>query len=342
MPVYAPGWPPNEPHSWPLIVEIAQYYPGPVKMKVSSTKRNGSADWHDYGLAADFYDTYPNDRGSRNMREFARWLWEFRGYYLELIHSTPFSDDNGFYIKNGGQVNAGFFNEPALHLNHVHLAMSNRAATEVLAEIKRRAGGAPPTPQPDAAAARAEKAAAKKAAADAQNRTQAEQRAATKAAAAERKAAKKAADARKAAEKRAADARKAAEKKVADAQRVADREAAAAAKATAKSIETAAKAILPGATAAQKTAARKAATAAKSAATKAAKAADKVTDLKNKGTVAMAQPPAPPRPHTVADGETLLSIAAAYRTTPVAIMLLNPTLTNPEYLEVGRTIMVPA
>lgn len=143
MPLYNPGWPPNDGDAYPLIRDIAKYFPGSPKMKVSSTKRNGSADYHDFGNAVDFYDAYDNDRGSRNMREFARWLWQWRGYYLELIHSTPFADDNGYYVKLGKPVNAGFYNEPGDHLNHIHLAMSHRAATELLALLKSKHGESP-------------------------------------------------------------------------------------------------------------------------------------------------------------------------------------------------------
>ncbi|WP_290858333.1 LysM domain-containing protein [Hamadaea sp.] len=142
MPVYDPGWPPNDGDAYRVMTDIAKYFPGSPKMKVSSTKRNGSSDYHDFGNAVDFYDAYDGDRGSRNMREFARWLWQWRGYYLELIHSTPFADDNGFYVKRGKSVDAGFYNEPGDHLNHVHLAMSHQAATELLQKLQKT--GAPP------------------------------------------------------------------------------------------------------------------------------------------------------------------------------------------------------
>lgn len=149
MPIYDPGWPPEPPYSYPVIVQFAEIFNersgSARKIKVSSTKRNGSSDYHDFGMAVDFYDSYDNADGSRLMREFARFLWPYRGYFLELIHSTNFEDDNGFYIKNGGEVSAGFYAEPGAHLNHVHLSMSKRAADEVLRKMK---SAAPPTPVP--------------------------------------------------------------------------------------------------------------------------------------------------------------------------------------------------
>jgi len=42
-----------------------------------------------------------NATGSRNMRDVAKWLYDhFAADTVELIHTTPFNTDRGFYVKN--------------------------------------------------------------------------------------------------------------------------------------------------------------------------------------------------------------------------------------------------
>ena len=51
--------------------------------------------------------------GDVKMRDFAKWLYDnYADFTVELIHSTPFADDHGFYVKNqkrnpGGSVYGG-------------------------------------------------------------------------------------------------------------------------------------------------------------------------------------------------------------------------------------------
>jgi len=50
--------------------------------------------------------------GSAKMRDVARWLYDnFADYTVELIHTTPFRDDNGFYVKNQARDPGAIFME---------------------------------------------------------------------------------------------------------------------------------------------------------------------------------------------------------------------------------------
>lgn len=156
-PVYSPGFPPsNRTYSFGVIATIAnqksgqvvlagrstqQYvYPSqapPGKLRISSTKRNTGSDWHYYGMACDI-SAAMTTQGQRLMQAQARFWLRHSSYLLELIHTSPFSDDNGFYVKNGRVVSGSYYGAAtvAAHVNHVHVAMSYQAAQELLAKLK--------------------------------------------------------------------------------------------------------------------------------------------------------------------------------------------------------------
>jgi hypothetical protein len=78
--------------------------------------------------------------GSLHMRDFARWVYEtFPGDVVELIHTTPYADDQGFYIRHGvKKPNGTGWLDPATmaaHRNHAHLAMSLAGALAVKARL---------------------------------------------------------------------------------------------------------------------------------------------------------------------------------------------------------------
>lgn len=144
MPFYPTSWPPNEPDSWPILVQIMKKSPYP-NMTVTSTQRSGNSDYHDFGMAVDF--ARPMDAAGRAMmRDFAQWFYQYSDYLIELIHTTPFDTDNGFYVKNGVKRSPGFYGAAteAAHDNHVHVSISHRGANELLEVVSRNS--TPQTP----------------------------------------------------------------------------------------------------------------------------------------------------------------------------------------------------
>ncbi len=69
------------------------------------------------------------------MRDFAKWLYEnCADFSVELIHSTPFADDEGFYVKNqlrnpGGSIYGG--PQAIGHFDHIHWATSEDLMTQL-------------------------------------------------------------------------------------------------------------------------------------------------------------------------------------------------------------------
>jgi Domain of unknown function (DUF1906) len=138
-----------------LIVELASYFPKAHQIYVTSgmdgdhgPRPDGS---YHYGhlsyngspaAAVDFgaYDIAGTAKGDRRMRDLARWFEEVMPgavHIVELIHTTPFADDNGFYVNNGQRC-AGCYDAEtkAAHLNHVHLAMSRAQLKAALRHVK--------------------------------------------------------------------------------------------------------------------------------------------------------------------------------------------------------------
>ncbi len=155
MPTYEPSWPPSGPSSIANVIAVAHYSKIPIlaggdaislvypegnvtgNIRVTSTFRSGNSDYHDYGLAVDFAASM-DDAGQRLMRRLSEFWYMHSSWLLELIHTTPFDDDNGFYVKRGAKVGPNFYGPVinAQHLNHVHVAMSNRAAEELLHQLR--------------------------------------------------------------------------------------------------------------------------------------------------------------------------------------------------------------
>lgn len=53
-------------------------------------------------------------------------------------------------------------------------------------------------------------------------------------------------------------------------------------------------------------------------------------------------PPTGTKFHIVKSGETLTAIATMYNTTVAKLLELNPTITNPDVIQIGQRIVVPA
>ena len=137
------------PEPYELLIEIAAF--APVKLNVTDTCPTCPGGWrdrpgqdhHTAKKAVDF--AVPQTAaGQGKMRDFARWWLQHSDYLLELIHTTPFADDHGFYVKNGKKVDEAFYGAAtsAAHVNHVHVAAEGVRAAALLAAL-RAAGPAP-------------------------------------------------------------------------------------------------------------------------------------------------------------------------------------------------------
>jgi hypothetical protein len=133
-----------------LIVDVVGLAPNAAELYVTSGMDgdHGTVSHHYGNLSYNGSPTAAVDvggggvttEGSRRMRDFARWVYTtFPADVVELIHTTPYSDDQGFYIRRGvkypggtGWLDAATM---AAHLNHVHLAMSQAGALAVLARL---------------------------------------------------------------------------------------------------------------------------------------------------------------------------------------------------------------
>jgi LysM repeat protein len=142
------------------IVGLASFYPKAHEVYVTSgmdgdhgprpdgsfhyghlTYKNSPAAAIDFGAL-----DHANGKGDVRMRDLARWFEEVipgAAHIVELIHTTPFADDNGFYVKNGQRIASFGAATDAAHLNHVHLALSLAQVTAALARVR---GTKPPVP----------------------------------------------------------------------------------------------------------------------------------------------------------------------------------------------------
>jgi GH25 family lysozyme M1 (1,4-beta-N-acetylmuramidase) len=127
------------------ILAVAEKYPKVNELYVTSGFRNepgshhNGLSWNGSPTAALNFGAYddpePNSKDQADMRDFAKWLFDkFQDDLAELIHTTPYADDNGFYIQNGVWHN---FDQATMaqHLNHVHVAMSAASADRILAKL---------------------------------------------------------------------------------------------------------------------------------------------------------------------------------------------------------------
>jgi len=136
------------------IVELASFYPKAHLVYVTSgmdgdhgPRPNGS--FH-YGhltfggspaAAIDFGALdHANGKGDVRMRDLARWFEDVipgAAHIVELIHTTPFADDNGFYVRNGQRCPSCYDDQTKqAHLNHVHLALSQAQVKAALRHVK--------------------------------------------------------------------------------------------------------------------------------------------------------------------------------------------------------------
>lgn len=156
------------------LARLAGLAPNAAEMWISSGM-DGEADEvhgppgssHHYGLTYNgsptaALDLVGNAQGaglsaesSRRMRDFARWCYDnFADLIVELIHTTPYDDDQGFYVKNGVRYpGGGPYGDPGdpnsvagQHASHDHLAMS---AAQIAAALERMGAGAPEPPPAD-------------------------------------------------------------------------------------------------------------------------------------------------------------------------------------------------
>lgn len=144
-----------------LMRELVSYYPKKDDLVITSALR--STNDHHGGMSyggsptAALDVSYSERKGSWSstagrtaMRDFAKWLEDtVPGYrnIVELIHTTPFSTDDGYYVKNGAKLGSYGYGPGtnAEHANHVHLAMSRK---QVEAALKKLRGGSTPKPTP--------------------------------------------------------------------------------------------------------------------------------------------------------------------------------------------------
>jgi hypothetical protein len=115
---------------WPNVVlgplgermaKFLENYPKADEIYITSGRDGDHGDVsHHYGLSYGGSPTAAIDIGAGGvgvgdvkMRDFAEWLYDnYADFTVELIHSTPFADDHGFYVKNqkrnpGGSVYGG-------------------------------------------------------------------------------------------------------------------------------------------------------------------------------------------------------------------------------------------
>src|SRR5260370_33622568 len=86
------------------------------------TYKNSPAAAIDFGAL-----DHANGKGDLRMRDLARWFEEAipgAAHIVELIHTTPFADDNGFYVKNGQRIRRFRAAPDAAHLKPVHPPLS--------------------------------------------------------------------------------------------------------------------------------------------------------------------------------------------------------------------------
>jgi hypothetical protein len=122
-----------------LLWQILNRYPKRGEIAISSGYRPQESRSHHAGLSYKGSPTAALDivaAGPARKRDVARWLYNsFAGNTVELIHTTPFSDDNGFYVKNQVKHPGGGPYGPQTrreHLDHVHFATSRALAQRIL------------------------------------------------------------------------------------------------------------------------------------------------------------------------------------------------------------------
>lgn len=129
------------------IIDLAELFPNTDKPYVTSARRVGDNTSHHGGLLTwngsptiavdfgDYGDPEPDDQDQLLMRDFAKWLDDnFRPYIAELIHSTPYNTDNGFYVKYGQRYEGFSQATKDAHINHVHVAFSQASVEQAISK----------------------------------------------------------------------------------------------------------------------------------------------------------------------------------------------------------------
>lgn len=139
------------------IAKFLERYPKAGELYITSgMDGDHGARSHHYGLSYMGSPTAALDIGAgeppddAKMRDFAKWLYDnYAGATVELIHSTPFEDDQGFYVKNQRKdPGGGIYGGPQAigHFDHVHWATSADLLTYLEQAAERPLGAvvAPP------------------------------------------------------------------------------------------------------------------------------------------------------------------------------------------------------
>src|SRR5690606_17757827 len=138
-----------------IINFVDKWYPKASELYVTSAYRPTEADggrWsHHNGqvyqgsnTAAVDFAAPMTDAGRRQMQAFARWLYDnFGDLTVEMLHSTPYADDNGFLVRNQVKSGLGY----PEHTDHVHYATSSTLIDQMEARAQQKWGT--PTPQPE-------------------------------------------------------------------------------------------------------------------------------------------------------------------------------------------------
>lgn len=105
------------------------------RLYITSNYRKGDPGYHgDTGSNGALDVAGPmTDQGQRDMRDASEILIRDHDLFLEMIHTTPFNTDNGYYVKNGNVVGETFYgNQVPLHIDHIHIASSESMCDELL------------------------------------------------------------------------------------------------------------------------------------------------------------------------------------------------------------------
>jgi hypothetical protein len=127
------------------LVRILEHYPKKAEIAITSGYRpekgshHGGLVYRGSPTAAIDIGGGLNPTGSRRMRDVARWLYNrFAADTVELIHTTPYPTDAGFYVKNQRKYPGGGPYDKQTrqqHRNHVHFATSKGLAQKILARL---------------------------------------------------------------------------------------------------------------------------------------------------------------------------------------------------------------
>ncbi len=108
-------------------------------LRVTDTRRPLASpfSYHMDGRAADIAalrGTY----GDALMRDFAQAVLHYANYFLEVFHSTPYAEDDGFYVKDGVIVSSSWIGDDVVstHFDHDHLAATYNAMVTLTAALR--------------------------------------------------------------------------------------------------------------------------------------------------------------------------------------------------------------